>query len=242
MLLILSDVHGRFEVVNDQIADAEAQCGAALAGVIVLGDFGLVEPHLRRFFRQRRQRFARPLAFVDGNHEDFDHFEALVAAYADVFTHWARGSVQALDGHRFVCLGGAAYMDAFTTPERAVVKPRDIERCLAHPADAATAVLSHDCPAGIGVENTPGFEHYGTPGFAGGQRLVEHFHPGLWLFGHHHRWFDTVLGETHYVGLPQSWDGYVLLDRDCTLRLVRHSLPVTPGPHRGMLSRLFGRR
>ncbi len=241
MLLILSDVHGRFEVVNEQIADAEDRVGSALAGVVVLGDFGLIEPHLRRFFRKRSERFARPLAFVDGNHEDFDHFEALVDGYADVFTHWPRGSVQDLDGHRFLCLGGAAYMDAFMTPERAVVRVRDIERCLSHPAGAVSAVLSHDCPAGIGVENTPGFEHYGPPGFPGGDRLVEHFHPGLWLFGHHHRWFETALGGTRYVGLPQSWDGYVLLDRDGTLSRVQNCLRVTTPSTQGLLGRLFGR-
>jgi hypothetical protein len=110
------------------------------------------------------------------------------------------------------------------TPERAVVKPRDIERCLRHPPHAVDVVLSHDCPRGIGVANTPGFDHYGLPGFEGGDRIARHFRPVYWLFGHHHRCIEVDKDGTRYLGLPQSWMGYAVLTGDGQVELVENSV------------------
>lgn len=210
MILFLSDVHCRYGVVNAQIAHAEARTGRPFDAVVVLGDFGFFEPDLRRFFR--RQRFHRPVFVIEGNHEDFDRLPQLAATYRDAFTYLPRASLHTIGGHRCLALGGAAYMDAGTTPRRAVVSAADIDACLALPPRSASLILTHDCPRGIGVANAPGFEHYGPPGIEGGDRLVEHFAPDLWLFGHHHRWIEGRLGATRCVGLPQSWMGYAMLD------------------------------
>jgi len=233
VILLLSDVHTLFAVVNAQIEHAERRLGRPLAAAVVLGDMGLFEPELRRFFRREGQRFARPVFFLEGNHEDFDLFEHLIGKYAEFFTYLPRGSPREIDGHRIVALGGSAYMDPAATPPKAVIAPEDIETCLRLPSSAGRVILSHDCPAGIGVPNTPGFEGYGPPGFRGGERLAAHFKPKLWFFGHHHKWFDRTTGGTRYVGLPQSWEGYALLDPHRTLRLVRHAVnvdrPFLPG-------------
>ncbi len=222
MILFLSDVHCRYEFVNAQLAHAEQRQEQPVAAVVVLGDFGLFEPNLKRFFRRRGERFARPVFVIEGNHEDFARLPQLAAAYRDVFTHLPRGSVETLDGHRCLCLGGAAYMDAHTTPRGATLEPADIEACLRYPPGAVDLILTHDCPRGIGVTNAPGFEHYGPPGFAGGDRLAARFAPRFWFFGHHHRWIEHTLGATRCVGLPQSWRGYALLDTDGRLTTVRH--------------------
>jgi hypothetical protein len=228
VILLLTDVHARFHVVNAQIEHAEQRLGHPLAAVLVLGDMGIFEGELRAFFRDAGQRFLRPLYFIEGNHEDFAAFNRLLRTYADAFTHLPRSTAHAIDGHRFLALGGAAYMDPAATPPRGVVEPADIAACLRLPRDAARIILSHDCPAGLGVPNSPGFEQYGPPGFPGGDRLAERFRPKLWFFGHHHKWFDRTLGATRYIGLPESWEGYALLGANRTLRLVRHRVHVEP--------------
>ncbi len=224
MILFLSDVHCRYGIVNVQIAHAEARAGRSVDAVVVLGDFGLFDPDLRRFFRRRGGRFARPVSVIEGNHEDFDHLPRIVWDYRDVFTYLPRASLASIGGWRCLALGGAAYMDAHSTPRGSTLGGRDVDACLAHPPRSADLILSHDCPRGIGVDNAPGFEHYGPPGFAGGDRIVGHFSPSLWLFGHHHRWIEGCLGTTRCVGLPQSWMGYAVLDDERRLETVDHAI------------------
>ncbi len=228
MILLLSDVHCLYAVVNRQVAQAESLKGEPVETVVILGDVGLYEAPLRRFFRRERQRFSRPTYFIEGNHEDHDRLPDLVAAYRDVLSYLPRTTVQVLGGLRFLCLGGTCYMDAHTTPRGALITPADIQACLHHPAGTVDVIISHDCPAGIGVPNAPGFEHYGAPGFDGSDRLLAHFSPRLWLFGHHHRWYDHSLGGTRFVGLAQSWKGFALLHADGALETIRQRVPLEP--------------
>ncbi len=222
MILLLSDVHCRYDVINQQIAYASTRIGCPIDAVVLLGDLGLFEPFLKNYFRKRRQRLKAPTYFIEGNHEDFDNFEALVQEYKDVLTYLPRTTTHTIGGLRFLCLGGAAYMDAHTTPLRAEITSGDIERCLKHPADAVDVIISHDCPPNIGMINRPGFEHYGTPGFSGGERLADHFHAKFWIFGHHHRWYDVSMNGTRYCGLPHSWNGFLLLSADGALQIVHN--------------------
>ena len=226
MILVLGDVHSRFDIVNTQVVHAEARLGAPVDAVVVLGDLGLFEPFLSRFFRKRRMRFARPLYFVDGNHEDYRTLPRLVELYSDVMTHLPRGSIREIAGISCMAIGGASYMDALATPLGSVISPADIERCLAHPPGSAIAVFSHDCPAGLGVPSTPGFEHFGPPGFEGGESIRAHLRPRVWLFGHHHRWFERAVDGTRFHGLVESWLGYGLLAPDGTFETVRNQVAV----------------
>ncbi len=225
MILLLSDLHGRFEDVNRQIVRAEQRRGMPVAAVIVLGDMGLFEPGLKRFFRRRGERFARPLYYIEGNHEDFDHLDTLIAAYADVMTHLPRGTVHTIAGRRFLALGGAAYMNAHTTQMGAVIGERDLQRCFQHPPDGVDIILSHDCPAGLSLPVMPGFEGLPPPGFAGGAALAFHFRPRFWFFGHHHQCFQQLEGDTAYYGLPQSAAGFGLLTPDDGFAFEDHRLP-----------------
>lgn len=229
MILLITDLHCQYHLVDAQVAFAEQTTGCEVGSVIVLGDFGLFEHSLRSFFREQNRRFGRKVYFIEGNHEEFTAFDDLARQYSDCFTHLPRGTVHSIDGYRILALGGAAYMDAATTPMGCEIQPRDIQACLALPADGVDIVLSHDCPRGIGVRNSPGFEHYGAPGFPRGKEIAAHLSPRLWVFGHHHRWFESEQGTTRYVGLAESWKGFALLDSSHSLRVVKNFIDPPPG-------------
>ena len=214
MILIISDVHGQFHVVNEQIEFAEDRLKKEVSSVIVLGDFGLFETNLRRFFVLDKKKFKRPLYFIEGNHEDFNAFDSLIKKYGEHFTHFARGSIQSVSGHSFLCLGGARYMDLMNTPMHSEIRDHDINKCLSHSKNSTRIILSHDCPSGIGVANTPGLEFYGVPGIARSGELLEHYDPLLWIFGHHHKWFSKKIGNTSFHGLPESWNGFAVLEEN----------------------------
>lgn len=225
-LMVLGDVHGDFRVIAAQLDHARHDLGIPVARIVVAGDLGLFGSDLRAFFRRDAHRFPVPVDFVEGNHEDFEDFEKLVRDYADVITHLPRATVQRLGRWEALCLGGARYMDAWTTPPGSVITERDLAACLQHPADSVHLVISHDCPCGIGVTSNPGMRHYGTPGVPGMERVAAHLRPGLWFFGHHHRWHARERDGTRYIGLPESWHGYCLLDDTGEVRRVEHAAPV----------------
>lgn len=242
MLLFITDTHCRYEVINRQIDAAEELLNETVSEVVVLGDFGLYEPFLRRFLGKGKPGFSRPLSFIEGNHEDFDHFDRLVKRYRTCITHLPRGTVHEKVNRHFLALGGVAYMDAHLTPEGSVIKPRDIQTCLEHAPEAVDIILSHDCPDGVGIENCPGFEHYGKPGFTGGKNIADHFQPSHWLFGHHHRCIEKEIGETVYIGLPQSWEGFAVLSDSGQIKLIQHKIPNPLLPRHPLLQRAFPKK
>jgi hypothetical protein len=202
-----------------------------LESVLVLGDFGLFGPNLHDFFRRDARRFSAPVHFIEGNHEDFRSFGPLVEEYADVVSYLPRGSRQDFGGWRWLCVGGARYMDSWSTPSGCEISDEDIGRCLDHPPGSIDIVISHDCPTGIGVTSDPDLGHLGDPGVEGLASVVAHHRPRLWFFGHHHRWHDIAANGTRFVGLPQSWMGYCLLTGTGDVELVEHevALPKRPG-------------
>jgi hypothetical protein len=238
-ILLLSDVHARFHVVEAQLAHALHDLACPVARIVVLGDFGMFAPDLHAFFRRQGRRFARPVSFIEGNHEDFGALAGLVRDYADVVTYLPRASLQLLGAWRALCLGGARYMDAWSTPPGCEIRDVDLAACLAHDPGSVDLVLTHDCPTGIGVGNTAGLEHYGPPGVAGLAELAAGLRPRWWFFGHHHRWHEAERDGTLYVGLPESWIGYALLSPGGKVRRVEHEVPLAPRPR---WFRFFGLR
>ena len=225
-ILIISDVHTRYDVINRQIAHAEELTGEQMAQVFVLGDFGFFQDEMHAWFRRAGHRFERRVRCVEGNHEDHADLENLTRRYADVVTHMPRGAMAHLGRWRALCLGGTHYMDAGSTPRGSEISRRDIDACLAYSPEDVDIVLTHDCPAHVGVPNTPGLEHYGPTGVPEMVELAEYYRPRWWFFGHHHRWFEKSLAGTQYLGLPQSWCGYVLLGADSDPRRVENRVDV----------------
>jgi len=230
-IMLISDIHAHFHVLEAQLEHAQAKLGRPVDQVLVLGDFGLFGPNLHDHFRRDGRRFDRPVAFIEGNHEDFRNFDKLVADYADVVTYIPRGSVRGFGSWNWLCLGGAKYMDAWSTPPGCEIRDEDIAPCLAMEPGSIDFVISHDCPAGIGVPNEGELGHLGPPGVKGFARVAAHLEPRLWLFGHHHRWHGSKTEGTRFVGLPQSWEGFALLDEVGELLTVenRVDLPKRPG-------------
>jgi len=224
MILLICDTHCYFDTVNKQIEYAENSLGLDVSCVIHLGDFGIYRSHLHDFFIKNGKRFRRPLYFIDGNHEDFDALPWLVKKYEDFFTYLPRGTVHTIAGYRFLALGGAAYMDSMITQKGAVITDQQIEECLTIPRDDVDIILTHDCPAGIGMPNTPGFEHFGDTGFPRSDELATHFKPKLWLFGHHHKWHSHQDGHTAYYGLCGAWKGFGMLDDNYQFTITKHTL------------------
>ena len=229
-VMVISDVHTKYEVINTQIRHAEQMLEQALDHVLVLGDFGFFRNELHDYFRRDQQKFLRPVFTLEGNHEDHSALARLVAEYADVVTYLPRGSLHNVGQWSGLCLGGVRYMDAATTPRGSEITDADVDACLCHDVDSVDIVLTHDCPSGIGVRGAPGYEHYGRPGVPQMSRLGDHYGPRLWLFGHHHTWFDGTKKETRYVGLPQSWKGYVLLRDGDVVEMIDHDVPVESIP------------
>ncbi len=238
-LLLLSDVHAHYHVVDTQIGHALQDGRGPVGEVVVLGDFGMFGPNLHAYFRRDRRRFRLPVSFLEGNHEDFAALASLVRDYADVVTYLPRAGLRSLCGWQALCLGGAKYMDAWSTPPGCEIRDVDIAACLSHPAGSVDVVLTHDCPTGIGIGNTTGLEHYGPPGVAGLQQLAESLQPRLWFFGHHHRWHVHEHAGIRFYGLPESWRGYALLRPDGEVQLVENEVPLVPRPR---WLRFFGLR
>lgn len=227
MILILSDTHCAFHLINTQIEYAQEELGIPISCVIHLGDFGIFKPQLHDFFIRKKNSFLKPVFFIEGNHEDFDSFDSLMKKYNNIFfTHLPRSTVTEICGYRFLSLGGAAYMDAMTTPNAAVIKDHHIDKCLSLAPGEVDIIISHDCPKGIGVPNSPGLEIYGETGFNRGHELEAHFKPKLWIFGHHHKWFELKKNETTYFGLCGTRKGFALLGDNFELIIINHSIPV----------------
>ncbi|MDD3147495.1 MAG: metallophosphoesterase [Candidatus Riflebacteria bacterium] len=240
MILIIGDVHGQFQVLNEQIQFAESFCECTIDAVIVLGDMGIYEHSLSRYFVTVSQCFKRPVYFLDGNHEEFSRFESLVESYKDFMTHLPRGQVTRICDINFLSLGGACYMDALNSPPGSEIRDQDIDLCLANRPEDVDLIISHDCPSGIGVPGTPGFEFYGKPGFARSQELVARFKPRKWFFGHHHRWFNARIENTEFLGLPESWKGFGLLDAAMNYRKVEHQVAIGQTWLQWLIKKLFG--
>jgi hypothetical protein len=230
-----SDLHGRFEVVNAQIEHARETAARRRRG-------GRARRRpLRRALRscvRRGGSFTVPCASL--RQPRVPRFDALVAEHAGKFRHLPRAGVATFAGFRCLCLGGAGYMDARNTPRGSEITDRDIARALAHPPGSVDLLLTHDCPEGVGVPNSPGLEYYGDTGFPGSASLDRHFRPKYWLFGHHHKWFELERDGTRYLGLAESWRGYALLAPDFGVRVVRHETAVRDSAWRRFLASLFG--
>lgn len=236
MILLISDIHGFFQVINDQLSHARQHTGSEISQVVVLGDLGLFTDRLHKFFTRQQRTFLQPISFIDGNHEEFKNFQPLLQEYAAHLTHIPRGCAQKFAGHSCLCLGGSSFIDVLNTPEPALISDHDIDTCLQHPADGIDLVFTHDCPQGIGVPHSQGWDIHGPIGFQRSWEILSRYSPRYWIFGHHHRWFERTISDTRFVGLPLGWEGYALLAENGQLELIRHSVT----PEQPILKRWFG--
>lgn len=118
MIYITGDTHGYYDQFMDRIAPLHL---TAEDTVIVAGDFGFI------WNRQRNAEYTKRLlqedftiAFVDGNHEDFDLLETfpteewnggMVHRIGANIVHLMRGQQFTIEGKTFFTMGGAYSID-----------------------------------------------------------------------------------------------------------------------------------
>lgn len=225
MILLIGDIHCQYHEIERQVEYAEEYLNITVSNVIQLGDFGVYRDQLKKKFGGNPGLvFKKPVGFIDGNHEDFYNLKRLVHKYESFFTHYPRGTLKKIGNYNFLFIGGASYMDPVNTPPGAVVKKGDIEKCLSYSPDSVDIVVSHDCPTGIGVDGTPGFEYCGETGFKGSREIIDKYKPKLWFFAHHHKWYQLSDKRTDYFGLDMANNGFILLDDNFSVQEVRNSL------------------
>ncbi|MFC1770938.1 metallophosphoesterase [Candidatus Margulisiibacteriota bacterium] len=226
MILILGDIHAEYEIVNNQIEYVEATYGIKVDSVIQLGDFGIYKEPLEDYFDNNKQQFTRPLYFIDGNHEDFWNLESLTGKYRNYFKPLERGEKYSISGYNFLAIGGASYMDPVNTPPGAVITEDNIKKSLLHESKEIDIVITHDCPSGIGIPGTAGFEYCGPTGFKDGHILLKRYRPKVWFFAHHHKWFSAFIGRTLFVGLGLAKEGFALLNKDYDIKIIKRTVSI----------------
>lgn len=114
MIYLLSDLHG---VITDGLKKYEAirKEGDLL---ILLGDIGMTfagYEECRRFLTEEFLHLSYPIAFIDGNHEDFaffntfpeeDYFGGRVHRLTENIVHLMRGYVFTIEGKTLFTMGG----------------------------------------------------------------------------------------------------------------------------------------
>ncbi|MBR7038989.1 MAG: metallophosphoesterase [Oscillospiraceae bacterium] len=114
MIYITGDTHGEYDTFLNRIYRHPVTKDDT---VIVCGDFGFVWdafPHRRALAKLAQEPFT--IAFVDGNHENFDLLETypvetwhggLVHRIAGNILHLMRGQCFEIEGRQFFAMGGA---------------------------------------------------------------------------------------------------------------------------------------
>jgi len=147
--------------------------------------------------------------FVCGNHDDFTVLDpdapGLTMVAKNLF-HIPRGHV---DG-KMMFVGGADSIDRKDRlagrdwfPEEAISQ-KQFDRIMSI-NKKIEVIVSHDCPQFV-VEklltNKFGvFSCYRFPSNLALEAIFEKFKPKMWIFGHHHRYFDQTIRECRFVGL-----------------------------------------
>jgi len=242
-VLVVGDVHGQHHRLAELLADGRRRLDIQAA--IQVGDFGFTAAAIAAL----RQPFVVPLFVVDGNHEDHRWLQKAIDGgeparwRADLNLHYqARASTAVVGRSRVGFIGGAFNVDRPQQHNQAAGLPNYIMR---RHADAACAlfngeepdlIVSHSCPAGIGIGLTGPIElrlgvldHIVGAGFDPGPvhdcgetelTRVWHglgYHPAAWVFGHHHRLHATTVRNTHFVCVgdaDSAWHQPVLWDSE----------------------------
>lgn len=115
MLYITGDTHGDYNDFIDRTKKLELTPDDT---VIICGDFGFI--FIDDYFLTKLVKLPWNIAFVDGNHENFDKLERYpvenwnggkVHRIAKNIVHLMRGNVFSIEGKTFFCMGGAYSID-----------------------------------------------------------------------------------------------------------------------------------
>jgi Calcineurin-like phosphoesterase len=254
-ILVLGDCHGRLGHVARACENAARTHGIEAA--IQVGDFGFYPRVIDGYLRTDGLRFSVPLYAIDGNHEDHQWLKA--AHLSGVSRSWeshnlfyqGRGTVARLGGLSIGFIGGALHVDrpqewagrrdANSAREAIPQDPEwsnwittaDRNRALMEfRATVPDVVVTHSCPAGIGIgmtglpELSEDVKRYvlnagffsGPDEDCGDGALAEVWdglfvRPKAWIYGHFHCVHEKTLGDTRFtcVGSSDDSDGTRLI-------------------------------
>ena len=141
-IAIVGDIHGDFAALARIVAALPEE-----TPVIQVGDFG--------YWPELRSRYvapARPVLFIDGNH---DHVPLVASCEWPHAEFVPRGDVRVVDGRRVLFLGGATSVDRKWRPRGAgrhawfdeeVVSDADAERAIANAGGGVDLMVTHTPP------------------------------------------------------------------------------------------------
>ncbi|WP_104194520.1 metallophosphoesterase [Cryobacterium sp. M25] len=211
----LGDTHGDMQHV---LTVARTMSARGIEHLVVLGDFGFLWPgrnwgiDIDKLSR-RLKMTAQTLAFVDGNHEDFDLLYKFPVA--DDGLRWIRPNIVHIPrGYRTVlasgatlaALGGANSVDiGHRVPGRSVWTEESITEAdlttLGH--EEADVLIGHDAPLDLPSLDAwlaatdhgwpPAGLKYSAEGRAMFHRGFQQVRPRLYLGGHYHRHIDELV-------------------------------------------------
>lgn len=147
-LALVGDVHGNVEWAKSAIYRAD-DLGAER--IIFLGDFGYnFSSYFINELAVASENTKLIIEWIDGNHENFDLLEKMSFDLGPRFLYHNRGTIQIIDGVKFMFLGGATSVDRQWRkrgkswwPQEAITE-LDIVR--AYEFGEADVILSHDAP------------------------------------------------------------------------------------------------
>jgi len=232
------DIHGRVHQFYHVLQKVIEEYGISVA--IQVGDFGISKKAIRML--DALDGFPIPVYFVDGNHEDFRFLWR--AMKKGINKKWEkeynlyyqpRGSTLEIQGVKLGFFGGALHIGR---PQKIikgnVITTDELNRAvIAFSRFSPDILVTHSCPAGIGV-GMQGLEihywgvvnHILMAGFDPGPKAdcgeIQHAllwnqmsqRPKLWVYGHFHEQKITDIDETTFVSLPclEHYKEYVIWD------------------------------
>ena len=195
--LIVGDIHGDWGKLNALIAKKQPDI------VLQCGDFGwwptmeVKKPVLygqqKRWLLEGVKPGDAKVYFCDGNHEEFPYLKQdgqIHEMYPGVY-HASRGSTLTLpDGRVVLFAGGASSIDNNQRtaghdwfPEENI-SCDEFDRMTDH--DKVDIVISHTCPESFKVYGSEG--KYKDINRKALEWVLEKYKPGLWFFGHWHKY------------------------------------------------------
>ncbi|MBL7169521.1 MAG: metallophosphoesterase [Candidatus Aenigmarchaeota archaeon] len=199
-ILLLGDVHEDINKVKKIIDSVECDF------VLQVGDLGIYS------------NFSKPMYFIAGNHENWDIIEAMNNGTIE-FENLRRIKTAEIiplkkgnDIIRVSGLNGNYSQKDYGLKKKELEGRRrshfvkdDVERC--KKLRNIDIFLSHEAPAGIGFvkrNKDVGIDHV--------KEILDNVKPRFFFFGHHHVFFEKIIGTTQVFGLNYARREYYILD------------------------------
>lgn len=217
MIYVTGDLHGSMNRVikfNEMIKGIEEPVVLLVAGDFGIWDErGLVE--LRGVFARLRPNLT--VAFVDGNHENFDLLEEYIP-----ITHWGgkvrrifpnlyhlmRGEVYTILGRKVLAFGGATSIDKKWRNPGSSWWPQEhwsqhdlnrLEELIGDPDLEVDIILTHEAPKEI-FNQIKRYSNKVNDFIPTGLQLILDTIPfKLWYFGHHHLDFEVETNNDYKI-------------------------------------------